>query len=285
MSCDPSYGNTYQPSFVPGTNKTPDATQDCTAATFVEWRSRLYAGGTFFRSKLPGREANLIELELIDSVGGGPSPGNYILYVYFNGSFVERIPTTGDIFQGNPPIIGDPCDPNGITQLRDAVNGPSSGSGWTSNGSNWVEMPTCDTGGPVSNTFESGFAPAGDDADCLSAFARTFMTGADGPPIALGSPSLGSPVGGSVTRTGPERDIIILRTTEFRDGLSDTGDVLEPDISRKVQQFNGSTWITYSNMIPGQCPTDGTLPIGSPSGDTICDFFPPCPARPTSTCP
>lgn len=289
MSCNPSYAGTYQPDFTPGTNKSPDAAQDCSATTYVEWRSRLYAGGTFFRSKLPGREANLIELQLVDSVGGGPSPGRYILYIYFNGTFVERIPTTGDIFQGNPPVIGEPCDPNGITQLRTAVNGASSGSGWTSNGSNWIEMPDCDSGGPVSNTFQSGFSssvPPGDDANCLSAFGRTFMSGADGPPIALGSPQLGSPVNGNVTRTGPERDIIIIRTTEYRNGLTDVGDPLEPDITRKVQQFNGSTWISYANIIQGECPFDGTLP-GSPAGNFICDVVPSgsCPSFPVTTCP
>lgn len=54
-------------------------------------------------------------------------------------------------------------------------------------------------------------------------------------------------------RTGPERSIIMITTTEDYEG----NPVTTP-LDRRTRQWNGFRWVTYSNTIPNACPFEGT---------------------------
>jgi len=54
-------------------------------------------------------------------------------------------------------------------------------------------------------------------------------------------------------RTGPERSICIIATTEDY-----SGEPVTPPPDRRVRQWNGYRWVTYSNYVAGVCPYEGT---------------------------
>lgn len=126
----------------------------------------------------------------------------------------------------------------GIAQLRASIsNNPSS----------VIEMPVLnydvyDTRTVENDNVSDGTLPAGG----LVAFSKTHLTGGSG------GPTTGDLL--DQIHTGPDRSIIIIETTENDDGSTNTN---VPE-SRKVQQWNGSKWIEYSNKIPGACPLEGT---------------------------
>lgn len=76
-------------------------------------------------------------------------------------------------------------------------------------------------------------------------FGEIKLRGGSGPPTA--PPALAS------IRTGPERSIIVVTTTENYEG-----NPTNVPAHKRVQQWNGFRWISYSNTIPGACPYEGT---------------------------
>ena len=206
MSCAPSY--VYTPTFTPGSTT-------CTIPVYNKHRARLFAGGTYFRSKYQSSDWNNITLRIhIDG-------SNHILTVshpdYPTETFsVAQIASIDGIL---------PCTP-GIAEMRAAVNHATTGS-------DVIEMPV--RGSDIQ--FDAG----GVDSLCLSTFVVTNMTGGSGAPT--DGASLAN------IRTGPERSIIALQTMEAVDGTPIT-----PPESERTQQWNGSGWVKYANSVPGECP-------------------------------
>lgn len=78
----------------------------------------------------------------------------------------------------------------------------------------------------------------------LGTFSRTYLFGGNGEP----STNLNS------INTGPERTLIIVISSENHIGQ----DIVTHSTSTKrVRQWNGTSWISYTNFIPGMCPIDG----------------------------
>ena len=219
MSCEPRYD--YRPCCFVGSDA------PSVAPGFHEHRSRLFAGGTFFRSIRQGTIRNSIALEVV--IGGFP---NVTLNVYFQGVLSETFQINQII---TPPTVTPPdpggCD--GIAKLRAAVNNAVTGS-------KLIEMTFRGF-----DFFDNG---ADDSDDCVTAFAITNMRGGAGEP----DPVFERPFIDAI-RTGPSRTIIIIRTTE-----NITGFPITPPTSRRVKQFDGTKWVLYSNLVQGQCPVDGS---------------------------
>ncbi len=188
------------------------------APAFTEHRSRLFAGGTFFRSIRQGNDRNNLSLEAI------VTPATITLNVRFSAA-IEEVFVVPQVFVPLPPpgvCIG------GIAALRSAVNA----------GSTFIEMPARGF-----DFFDSGTDPIN---NCLISFPDTPMTGGSGPPT-VGIQSFLDSV-----FTGTERTMIVIDTTE-----NATGFPVTPPTSRRVQQWNGTQWSIYSNLVQGACPVDG----------------------------
>lgn len=199
---------------------------------FIEERSRVFAGGTFFRSKNAGSTSNLIEVEYVSS-------GGVLLNVYDNGILVESFgPVPGpEVSVPNPtPPPATTCTPTVNPAMRALVNGNS----------NYIQMPTLDYGGEPANAspiaiFNSSNPP--DDPvtpgdDCSFFFGPTFLSGGSGPPT--DSSTL------ATIRTGPERSMVIVTLTEIiNDDASDDGRLFDPPPPEKVRQYDGTDWIPY----------------------------------------
>ena len=79
----------------------------------------------------------------------------------------------------------------------------------------------------------------------LHYITETHLIGGEGGPSTSG--------GLAAIRTGPERSIVIIVTTEDH-----PGNTIDVPLDRKTRQWNGRTWISYSNISPGRCPIEGT---------------------------
>ena len=204
----PPYG--FRPEFV------PSRTNPSSATVSPEARSRLFDGGTYFRSVDQGGDQNNLSLEVGVT---GPAIGSQVvaLDVRFDGSVVETI-TVSQIVNAS----GD-CTAGGISDLRTAVNASSA----------LVEMPARGTDINDSGTDAS--------SGCVSAFGDTAMTGATGPST--------DPAFIEAIRTGAERALVIISTRE-----NSVGFPVAPSQADKVLQFDGTDFIPYSNLVPGQCP-------------------------------
>lgn len=214
MSCAPTY--TYRPTFVP-------SGVDCTLPTYNRHRARTTAGGTYFRSKEQSSSWNDITIK-VELIGA-----EHVLTVmhpdYTTETFsVEQVASLID-----PLTL--PCSP-GIAELRTLVNRPVTGIPATS-GSAMIEMP--ERGADIE------FDAAGVDALCLSEFTTVNLSGGEGGPTSAAA------LAG--IRTGPERSVIRISTEEAYDGTP-----VDPPQARRVQQWNGTAWVEYSNAIPGACP-------------------------------
>lgn len=217
MSCFPTYA--FRPNFI--ASPTP-----CTAPVYPEHRSRLTAGGAFFRSIEQGQDRNHISLELF-VVPSGPSTDDVTLVVRYNGQIVETFMVT----QTTVTVPTTSC--NGIVNLRKEVN----------INSEYIEMPR--RGFDVRDPLFGD--PMADDGDgCLGPFNNRQMRGANGEPDVTNLSLINS------IRTGPTRTIIIISTTEGNDGSP-----LTPPTDERVRQFNGNRWISYQNFASGACPLDG----------------------------
>lgn len=78
----------------------------------------------------------------------------------------------------------------------------------------------------------------------LVSFPKTSLTGGSGGPT--------TDAGLSAIRTGPERTIFILSSMESANGSDVT-----PPASKRIQQWNGTEWISYCNLTAGECPKEG----------------------------
>ena len=218
MSCQPSYGvgspPQYKPNFVEG--------PDCEAPQFPEHRSRKEVGDAFFRSINQSPSENTISLEL---TSGG---GNKTLTVRKYDSTKTTILDT-ETFVVTAGVDTPPCTVDEVGNLRSAVNHATTGS-------DYIEMTTL--GYDIYDNRST-------DDSCLTTFAESFMTGGNG------GPTDGSSL--DAIRTGPERTMIIISSTE-----DDTGDDVEPPSSKRIQQWDGTQWISYCNDVQGACPLEGT---------------------------
>jgi hypothetical protein len=140
------------------------------------------------------------------------------LNVYFYGTLVDNFPTTSGL--------------GSIALLRAAVNNPITGS-------KYIEMPVLGFDIFDNRSFEDDTATGG-----VTSFVLTHMIGGSGPPI--------DDAGLAGIRTGPERTLFILASTEDLNGSPIT-----PPWDRRVQQWNGYDWVTHSNLVQGQCPYVG----------------------------
>lgn len=189
----------------------------CAAPLYAEHRSRLTAGNAFFRSKNQGPEENLISVECL----AVPAP---TFNVYVNGVLVRTYIV----------ILGY----GGIADLRSQLNADPNQSTLP------IEMPIInydvyDTRIPPEE-FTDGLTTIG-----LDPFPLTYLSGGSGGPT--------TDAGLSSIRTGPDRTLFILATTEDL-----TGADITPPASSRVRQWNGTAWISYCNLIQGQCPLEGT---------------------------
>ncbi len=213
--CQPPY--TYRPSSTP--------TEPAVAPSFREQRARLFAGGTFFRTKFGGPTANNIAVEYLDV------SGTIRVNVYENGGIVETfntglVPETPTVNPTPPPPFT--CTRTVNPQIRNIIN----------SGSSYIEMPPLDYGGVeegITPIWQSGNQP--DDTppgdDCASFFPVTNLTGGGTaiPPI-------------SSIWTGPERTLIIAEMSEIVNGdETDDGIMILPPI--RVRQWDGSNFIAY----------------------------------------
>lgn len=227
MTCEPSFA--YRPT------DRPEPAQS-SAPLFTEHRSRLTAGGTFFRSIDQGIDENDISLE---ATTDGTFPLELTLTVRVLGVIEETFVVQQTFVPGTPggpgtPPVPPPTDDTcigGISALRAAVNDVSTGS-------LIIEMTARGF-----DIFDGGTDPAD---NCLTAFADTPLTGGDGPPSNASQPFLDSIFTG-------QRTMIIIDTTE-----DITGFPVTPGPSKRVQQYDGTDFISYCNLVQGNCPLEGT---------------------------
>jgi hypothetical protein len=200
-------------------------------------RSRLFNGGTLFRSNLlingneqQGIDCNSIALEVISI-----DSENFALIVYYNDVEVERYTVFQDADCGDPGAGGDMPPPIGvgiaIPQLRiDTAN------------SGYISMPT-------RGTDEQDATPPGpqpivpSDDGCLSTFSKTPMSGASGLSAAE-IPSI---------RTGPDRTLVYISSKEDANG-----EQIVPLAGDNIVQYNYDTvlWIPY--VPDADCRPEGT---------------------------
>jgi hypothetical protein len=218
MSCAPTYS--YRPTF-------EASNVSCSMPVYNTHRSRLFEGGTYFRSILQSESWNDITLSIHEGTTDPPESITGFILTVSHPSFPIEVYV---VEQGPPPVITDPpadppemCTP-GIADLRELVN----------TGSLLIEMP--ERGDDIEFDLD------GEDDTCLSEFPPTLMEGGEGAPT--------DSAGLSSIRTGPERSVIRVATEEAYDGTP-----TDPPIERRVQQWNGTVWVEYSNNVPGACPT------------------------------
>lgn len=216
-SCSPSYS--YRPEFKAG----PPI---CTAPVYQEHRSRLHILKIPY---LPMPPNGLLHGLFFRSKDQSYTVNNISLEmtssdlnVYFFGQLVEQYPTSG-----------------GISSLRSRISGTSSTPYDVP--SNYIEMPTFlfdiyDIVRTIEDTTSFGG---------LFTFPVTKMIGGSG------GPTDGSGLAG--IRTGPDRSLIVIATTENL-----TGQPVTPPAEKRVRQWQGANWISYSNLIPRACPIEGT---------------------------
>ena len=226
MSCEPSYS--YRPSFVP-------SGQDCVAPTYTRKRARLTVAGVESATTPAPVE------------GGAASTTVGVSFLFFRSKqqtkdadqiSVEITTTTPrqlqvyveDVLVRTYEI---PPPPGSIAAVRQQLDDDPDNL--------WLEMPPL--GVDIYDT-----RPIEEDGDgittaTLEPFARQNLSGGDGAPT--------SADGISSIRTGPSRTIFVVSSQEDYTGA----DALPPT-SERIQQWNGSAWIPYSNLVPGECPSE-----------------------------
>lgn len=141
------------------------------------------------------------------------------LAVRYDGTLVETFPAGSGL--------------GSIAALRSAVSNVVTGS-------KYIEMP-----GPMFDIFDGRIMEDDTITGGVTTFAETYMHGGSGPPT--------TSAGLTGIRTGPDRSIIILATTEDTDGSPIT-----PPWTRRVKQWTGSAWVAYANLVPKACPYVGS---------------------------
>lgn len=218
MSCPPSYAGTYAPTPRP-------LPAQSSAPVDVLNRSRLFAAGTYFRSIAQGQGENDLSIEITVVPAGPPNVEDITLTVRRLGVIQETIMTS----QTQPVFPATVCT-GGISALRSAVNGTS----------NEIYMQTRGT------DFQD---PLGADSpdNCVSAIPDTPMTGGNGPPSNASQAYLDS------IFTGKQRTIVMISTYENFVGFPS-----DPPPSQRIQQYDGTNFISYCNDVQGACPLEGT---------------------------
>ena len=197
-------------------------------------RSRLFAGGTFFRSKLAPGDTQGIETNNIALAVENTAEDEMTLIVYYNDVEVERFA----VFQvDNCRAPGDPPPPTaiginvGIPALRTATAS-----------SEYISMParTTDAQDACELVMMVEICPA--DDPCLTTFSKTNMSGGSGPAESE-VPSI---------RTGPDRTFIYIDSKEDANGFT-----YDPPAGQNLNQWNFDTleWATY--VIDADCRPEG----------------------------
>lgn len=218
----------YRPEFVAGDPPS------CAMDKHQELRSRspVGLGGTFFRSKNTGTAQNDLSLEMVyDGIDD-----DYTLTVRDDGTIVETFGPHGG--QGAP--VDGICPGNLIGTFRSDVN----------TNSTYIEMPTIDYGGESASSSPLPiFESATDDAGCLSAFSETSLFGGNGAPA---SPTVSGDPAETQPRTGPERTLYVVTSTEIVTNTpADDGQSYNPIPAEKIKQWDGTAWIDYEvNVCP-----------------------------------
>lgn len=220
--CRPPY--TYVPTFVPS-----DIT--CTAPSYDERRATLLIttpasnpevpdaiSGMFFRSRGFGFDTNSIAVELV--------PLDSTFNVYVGQTVVEH-------------YVLDNIGVGAIQGLRELLDLNDSLVEMTPLNFDVRDTRTEEADAPSSPLPPSLPGPWG-----LLNIPVTYLVGGDGPPS---DPALFETI-----RTGPQRTMYILRSTEDVNGR-----VVDPPATRRIRQWNGTQWISYRNAIIGGCPLDG----------------------------
>lgn len=218
-NCAPSYG--YIPTFV-------SEDVQCTAPGYAEARARLFIldstyilppdiNGLFFRSKQFSDTCNQIAVE-----------NNGTLFQIFKDDVIIR---SYPVLSGSGSIADLRSKLEGLNSIPYNIPDPD------------IEMTPMF---PIGNyDINDNIRTIEDDTIGLFVFDKMLLTGGSGPPIDDSVlPSI---------RTGPERSLIIITTSE-----DIHGNITQPPVSRKVQQWNGNEWISYCNLVPGECPLEGT---------------------------
>lgn len=218
-NCEPAYA--YRPIF------SSSETDQCLALSYVEHRSRAVItpdatdlavySSLFFRSRQFGVETNQLQIECVED----PTP---CVRVYYNSVLVE----TYLISIGTAGSIGD---------LRTQI---------TNNATSLIDMPPLNFDVYDQRTAEDDSGALGvPNMPGIGPFSLTTLSNGAGPPSTIANLAL--------LRTGPDRSIIIITTTEDVHGQD-----IEAPPSRRIQQWNGLAWISYCNNIQGDCPLEGT---------------------------
>jgi len=242
MPVSPKYK--YRPKFTPGQD-------DCVIQSFIESRSRITLGGTFFRSAQIGSSRNAITIEniwLTNSLDTGGIPIgaenvttnitsiNSVKFIVTEGTTVETYyeqQQQGTLFVIIPPPVEPvgtgPCDlwqaatttvgnpgVSAIPLLRIQIN----------TNSNIIEMP--ERGIDVND---------GGMDDCyLEYFGPTNLSGADGGPD---NPDTAT----TPIRTGPERSVIFISQTELDSGNNQPNNTGELSNITQKREWDGFSWI------------------------------------------
>lgn len=211
------------PSCAPSYNYRPIAfvasVDQCVAPVYAEHRSRLTAGNAFFRSKVQGLSENDISVECVTT----PSQS---FNIYVEGVLVRSYPVT--------------FTAGGINGLRIAINADPVPSEVP------IEMPSLNY--DVYDTRE--YEDTEEDINLnvpytgLEPFVLSSLSGGSGGPT--------TPSGLAAIRTGPERSVFIISTTEDDKGVDVT------PTSQRIRQWDGTSWISYCNNVQGACPGEGT---------------------------
>ena len=196
-------------------------------------RSRLEAGGTFFRSKLGVGDTQGIETNDIALAVENTAIDEMTLIVYYNDVEVERFA----VFQvDNCTAPGEPPPPAGI---GDGVGIPSLRAATSS--SEYISMPARTTDAQDACVFVLELECPADDS-CLSTFSKTNMSGGSGPTEAS-VPSI---------RTGPDRTFIFIDSKEDANGV-----IFDPGPGANLNQWNFDTLEWGAYVIDADCRPEG----------------------------
>lgn len=222
MSCEPSYS--YRPTF-------EASSQECEAPTYTRRRARVI---------IPGVESTAAPVE------GAPATVGVSSLFFRSKQQTKDADDIGVEITSTTPrklrvsVNGEmvleyviPPPPGSIEALRQMIDADVENI--------WIEMPPHGVDVHDSRTIE-------EDGDGISVatlvpFALVNLAGGDGAPT--------SAEGINAIRTGPVRTIFVVVSQEDFTGANSL-----PPTSERIQQWNGTMWIPYSNIVPGECPSE-----------------------------
>ncbi len=221
--------DTFVPVFVPGITS-------CTLQQGREIRSRLTAGGTFFRSVSVGEINNNIVLECVVTTGTLGSESVVFNYTDQNGiaqpviNFVQEFD------------INNMCINSGVDQLRSALSA-----------NNIITTPAIDYGGNNPHNNTPSWDSSIDGSTCLlTSFGPTNMSGGFNPPTPANAIT-NTPPASPPIRTGPTYSLFFISSSEANQPNG------KPILVNKIIEWNGVNWVTYPSTVfdplnPPPCP-------------------------------